>query len=389
MRSRAWVEIDLTALRTNYRTIRERVGSRVGIIPMVKAGCYGLRSPAVIDVFEAEGPWGYGVATVAEGIELREGFDGRRPPVRRPILVVTPIPPGGEQDAAEAQLTACISDLDGLDRWSAAARRQRTTLDFHVEVDTGMGRAGFDWREVQSWATAVRERVGPQLRWTGVFTHFHSADAADGTSVEVQWERFQDTLSRLPVSREDLVVHAANSAAAMRWPEVHADAVRPGIFLYGGHPAPDIEDAAAIAPKPVVAVRARLAMIRDVPPGTTVGYGATHTARSWERWGTLDIGYGDGLPRSLGNRGSAIVRGRRVPIIGRISMDLTVVDLSGVPEAAPGDIVTLIGSDGGEEITVDEVAGQAQTISYEILTGLTPRLPRVLLDGGAPDSETR
>lgn len=380
MRSRAWVEIHVDALSANMSAIRERVGPGTAIIPMVKAGCYGLRSGGVIEALEAHDPWGYGVAAVAEGVELRKGFCGA-PPVERPILVVTPIPPGSEAEAAAARLTPAISDLGALDRWAAEAARSPVPLDFHVEVDTGMGRAGFDWREVQTWGPEIRRRLGPRLRWTGIFTHFQAADAADGAPTELQWARFQDALSQLPVSRDDLLVHACNSAAALRWPEFAADAVRPGIFLYGGHPATAARNDPALAPRPVVAVRTRIALIREVPPGSTVGYGATHVARSWERWGTLTIGYGDGLPRVLGNRGFAIVRGRRVPILGRISMDLTVVDLSDVEDARPGDVATLLGEDGGSSITVDEVADQAGTISYEILTGLGPRLPRVEVGG--------
>jgi alanine racemase len=183
-------------------------------------------------------------------------------------------------------------------------------------------------------------------------------------------------VAQLPVSREDLMVHAANSAAALRWPEYAADAVRPGIFLYGGHA---VGEPVVGVPQPlaVASVRARIALIRQVPPGSTVGYGATYAARGWERWATLGIGYGDGLPRSLGNRGAALVRGQRVPIIGRISMDMTVVDITAAGGAGVGDVATFIGRDGDAEITVDEVAQHAGTIAYEILTGFTPRLPRV------------
>jgi alanine racemase len=240
-----------------------------------------------------------------------------------------------------------------------------------------MGRAGFDWRETGAWGPAVRDRAGAGLTWQGVFTHFHGADAADGSQTATQWKRFGDAIAQLPVSREDLMVHAANSAATVRWPEYAADAIRPGIFLYGGHPAPNVED--VIRPEPVVALRARLVHVRRAPPGTTVGYGATHVARNWERWGTLAIGYGDGLPRALGNQGRALVRGTPVPIIGRISMDMTVVDITAVPDAEPGDVVTLIGHDGGSGIAVEEVASHAGTINYEILTGLTARLPRVVV----------
>ncbi|HUF49971.1 MAG TPA: alanine racemase [Longimicrobiales bacterium] len=367
--TRAWVEVDLDALRQNFRTVRAAIGPRPAIIAMVKADAYGLGAARVVRALEPLEPWAYGVATADEGAALRELG------VRRPILVFGPLPPRAVPLAARARMTATISDLPSLDRWVAAATE--SPLDFHVEIDTGMGRAGFDWRDTPQWSAAVRQRVGDAVRWTGAMTHFHGADSADATATAAQWERFQDALKQLPVSREDLLVHAANSAAALRWPEYAADAVRPGIFLYGGNPA---LEGGAPSPQPVVAVRARLALIREVPPGSTVGYGATHVARRWERWGTLAIGYGDGLPRRLGNRGSAIIRGRVVPFVGRISMDLTVVDITGVPEAAVGDAVTLIGADHGAEILLDDVAALAETISYEILTGLRPRLPRVEKD---------
>ncbi|HEX6306728.1 MAG TPA: alanine racemase [Longimicrobiales bacterium] len=367
LQARAWVEVDLSALRDNYRAVREAVGARTAIIAMVKADAYGLGVGRVVRALEPLEPWGYGVATADEGAALRDLG------VQRPIVVFGPLPPAAVATAARAGLTATISDVAGLERWAAAA--VPAPLDFHVEIDTGMGRAGFDWRETPIWAESVLAHcAGDRVRWTGVMTHFHGADSADATASATQWERFRDALGQLPMAREGLMVHAANSAAALRWPEFAADAVRPGIFLYGGHPA---ADAGVPAPRPVVSVRARLVLVRDVPPGSTVGYGATHIAREWERWGTLAIGYGDGLPRRLGNRGSAVVHGTIVPFIGRISMDMTVVDLSRVPDARTGDVVTLIGSDGGAAISLDEVAARAETISYEILTGLRPRLPRV------------
>jgi len=368
--------VDLDAVRENFLTVRRAVGPGPGIIAMVKADAYGVGAERVVRALEPLGPWGYGVATAAEGAALR------RAGVQRPILVVSPLSREAMRTAAEAGLIISISSLDMLDEWAALARRRGEPLEFHAEVDTGMGRAGFDWREAAEWGEALRSRSGDVVRWTGVYTHFQGADAADRAATALQWERFSDALVQLPVSREDLMVHAANSAAALRWPEYAADAVRPGIFLYGGHPAPALGPEELPAPRPVVAVRARLVLVRNVPPGSTVGYGATHVARGWERWGTLAIGYGDGLPRSLGNRGSALVRGRRVAILGRVSMDMTVVDLTAVPEAQVGDVATLIGRDGDEEIALDEVAAQAGTIGYEILTGLTARLPRVETTNG-------
>jgi alanine racemase len=366
--ARAWIEVNASALRANFEAVRARVGARTALLPMVKADGYGLGAAWVVRQLEPLGPWGFGVAAASEGAALRALG------VRRPIVVFSPLAAPALAQAARGQLSIAISDLGTLQRWAALAE-QSESLDFHLEIDTGMGRAGFDWRETAVWSPAVRAFCSERLRWAGVYTHFQAADAADRSATAVQWERFRDAIAQLPVSRENLMVHAANSAAALRWPEFAADAVRPGIFLYGGHPArgqPDLP-----APQPVAAVRALVALVRTVPPGSTVGYGATHAARAPETWATVGIGYGDGWPRSLSNRAHALVRGNRVKVIGRISMDLTVVDVTGITGVQAGDEITFIGRDGDEEITVDDVAAQAETISYEILTGFTARLPRL------------
>jgi alanine racemase len=261
--SRAWVEVDLSALRANYEVVRGRVGPDVAMIPMVKANGYGLGAERVVRALEPLAPWGYGVAAAAEGAALRDIG------ITRPILLTSPLPPQDVLVAARAGLTASISDVASLERWRAAAR-VTGPLDFHVEVDTGMGRSGFDWRAAAEWGGAVLEEAA-LTRWTGIYTHMHSADAgAEGAAAtRTQWTRFQDTLSRLPVPATTLLVHAANSATALRWPGYAANAVRPGIFLYGGL----VLDAAAAAaedvpsPAPVVSVRARVVLVRDAPPG--------------------------------------------------------------------------------------------------------------------------
>ncbi len=370
MQARAWVDVRLAAIRANFETVRRIAGERRAILAMVKADAYGMGALRAVRVIEPLSPWGYGVATADEGVALREGG------VVRPIVVCSPLPPQSVDTAAKAGLIATISDIESLERWAAAAV-WHGPLEFHVEIDTGMGRSGFDWRETGAWAEPVREAAsGGQLRWSGVFTHFHSADAVDAGPSQTQWKRFGDALAQLPVSCEDLMVHASNSAAALRWPEFGADAVRPGIFLYGGTGVEALVRGVP-APEPVASVRARVTRVRGVPPGTAVGYGGIWVARGWERWATLSIGYADGLRRSLANGGCALIRGCRVPIIGRISMDLTVVEVSAVPDVAVGEVATLLGRDGESEITVDDVAARAGTISYEILTGLSRRLPRV------------
>lgn len=377
MVSRAWVEVDEGALRRNLRRVRDAAGPAASVVPMLKANAYGLGVQAVLRMVRAELAadelFAIGVAAVAEGEELRAlGWTGR-------VVVFAPAPPDELPRAARAGLTLALSDAGAVRGWADAARREGRRLAFHAEIDTGMGRAGFRFDRVAEWGPAVQAAAADLLEWEGCFTHFHSADEPELAPTDEQQRRFLHTLDALPPPPGGTVrrvMHSANSAAALRRNGYGGDVVRPGIFLYGGAAGPDAR------PEAVASLRARIALVKEVPAGWSCGYGATYTARRPERWGTLSIGYGDGLPRALSpGGGEALVRGRRVPIIGRISMDMTVVDLTEVPEAEAGDAATLIGRDGGEEITVDEVAAWVGTISYEILTGLTPRLPRLYLDG--------
>lgn len=362
-RARAWVEVDAAALRANLAHIREAAAG-AAVVPMVKANAYGLGVRNTVAVLEAEEPDGYGVATVEEGLELR-AFG-----IERRVLVMTPPPAASLSAAVDGGLILCLSDLDSLRALAAEAARRGRRASFHMEVDTGMGRAGLDWRLAEVWGGEVAALAAGPLRCGGCYTHFHSADEA-AVTIDRQWTRLQEAVGHLSLSA-DAWVHACNSAAVLRRPQYAASAVRPGIFLYGGASAPDLP-----RPAPVAAVRARITLVRDIPAGSSLGYGATHVARAGERWATVAIGYGDGLPRALGNRGHALVRGRRVPLVGRISMDVTVVEISRVPHARAGDIVTFMGCDRDEEITVEEVADHAGTINYEVLTGLTGRLPRI------------
>lgn len=369
--------MDEAALRRNLRRVKDAAGPGASVVPMLKADAYGLGVEAVLRTVRAELSagelWAVGVAAVQEGEQLRAlGWTGR-------VVVFAPAPPDEFARAARAGLTLALSDLEGVRRWAQAARQAGRPLAFHAEIDTGMGRAGFPHASAAAWGREAHALAGDLLRWEGCFTHFHSADEPDLEPTDEQERRFLHALDALPPPREGeerRVVHSANSAAALRRHGFGLDLVRPGIFLYGGSAGPDA------VPEPVAALRARIAVVREVPAGWTCGYGATYTARRPERWGTLSIGYGDGLPRTLSPAGGeALVHGRRVPVIGRISMDMTVVDLTDVPQARAGDAATLVGRDGGEAIGLDEVAAKCGTISYEILTGLGARLPRVYVDG--------
>lgn len=383
-RERAWVEVDTGALLRNYRQLRAAAGPGVKLIPMVKADGYGLGARRVVESLAQADPYGFGVATVDEGLALR------RAGVRAPVMIYGPVPPGALGRAVQGRLIPTVSDLGALDALqalaaargprghdvpasrTATAPRHDAPIPFQVEVDTGMGRAGFPLAgAVGDWWPRVLAADADGLRLVGVYTHLHSADEADLASARQQIERFRDFVHAVEGIGPDTLVHFANSAGVLRLPQGFANAARPGIYLYGGRPGP-----VPVPPEPVAAVRARIVLARRVPAGATASYGATYKARRPERWATVAIGYGDGLPRALGNRGRALAAGRTLPIVGRITMDMTVLRLDDDANPSPGDAVTFIGRDGDAAIGLHEVAALANTIDYEILTGLSPRLPR-------------
>lgn len=314
---------------------------------MVKANAYGVGVDAVVRALEPLDPWGYGVATVEEGRELR------RLGVTRAVVVFTPVLSDDLPLCREANLRPVLDDPAVIESWDGP---------YHLEIDTGMGRGGFRWDDPE----AIRCALGRPPE--GIFTHFHSADT-DPASVGRQLERFRAVLAELPALP---LVHAGNSAGAFRV-TTGFDLVRPGIFLYGGR----VGDGQPV-PAPVVTVRARIVSVRRVSRGDTVSYGATWTA-SWDTTiATLAIGYADGVPRACHGKASVWYRGRRCPVVGRVTMDMTMVDCGpdeGVVER--GDVATLIGRDSGGETTIDEFAAWADTISYEIIAGLGRRLDRL------------
>lgn len=367
------MEVNASALRRNLARLRKEVGEGTGLLPLVKADAYGVGLERAVSALEKEDPWGFGVATVEEGLAIR------RFGLRCPVIVLSPAPRGVYREGILGGLTFSVSSVEAVRELSNAANALDRDLSLHVEVDTGMGRSGFSWRNAQEWGGEVEALTVGRVRWEGVFTHFHSADRENDPSIAEQVERFRGALALLPKgSSGERICHLGNSAGAFRRLAMHGDLIRPGIFLYGG-----VAGEGVPPPEEVVAVRGRIVLVRTVPPGTTVGYGAEYRSRSQERWATVGIGYGDGLPRALGGRGSGLLRGERVPIIGRISMDLTVVDITGIASGVEvGEVVTFIGSDGEQSISLEEVAEQAGTINYEILTGLTPRLPRIWHEDG-------
>lgn len=352
--TRAWVDVDPGALAANARTLSALSGSR--LLPMVKANGYGLGAIEVVRALEPLEPWGYGVASVDEGGALR------REGVSRPILVVSPLLPDAVDLHLAHDLRPTIGDLQALDAWCS-----RTNQPFHVEIDTGMSRAGLRWDDGAAVASAAA-RLRTEPGWEGVFTHFHSADT-DPASAAGQWERFQAVLAALP--RVPTLVHAANSAGALQGRRYAGDLIRPGIFLYGG-------SAGGVAPARVAALRARVVAVRQVPAGGSVSYGATWRAPRTTTIATLAVGYADGFPRATRDTSVPGLPPRLVElgaalaaVVGRVTMDMTMVDV-GDGRVRPGDVATIWGG----RVSLDQQAAAAGTIAYELLTALGARVPR-------------
>ncbi len=344
---RAWVEVDLDALVRNARSYVSRASRP--LLPMVKANAYGLGAVPVARALEAVEPWGYGVATTEEGGALRRGG------ITRPIVAFSPLLPDDVNRVVGSGIRPVIGDLGTLRAWLALG-----PLPFHLEIDTGMSRAGLRWDDGELGAAAglLADAEG----WEGVFTHFHSADLSPG-SMRQQGDRFKLALDRL--GRRPALVHYANSAAARWVGPVAADLARPGIYLYGGNAGAEI-------PESVVAVRARVVGLRRIRAGDTVSYAASCRATRDTNIATVAIGYADGVPRSLGNVGSFELDGRLRPIAGRVTMDMTMLDLGDDPSQL-GSVATYFGA----APTLESQAVAAGTISYELLTSLGDRLPRV------------
>ncbi|HEU4632270.1 MAG TPA: alanine racemase [Gemmatimonadaceae bacterium] len=352
--ARAWIHVDLGALVRNGARLARRAG--VPLLPMVKADGYGLGAVPAARALERLDPWAFGVATVAEGRELRGAGIARR------VLVFTPLLPADLAAARALELTPTLHRAADIAAWGSTGR------PWHLAVDTGMNRAGVRWDRVGELADVLR-RHPPE----GAFTHFHSADLADG-SRERQEARFRDALAALPA--RPAVLHAENSPALEHGDRSAWTVARPGVFLYG------VESGGAVRAEPVVALRARIVDLRDVEEGETVSYAATWRAEGRRRIATLAVGYGDGYRRALSNRGTVLLHGRRAPVAGLVTMDMTMVDVTEIP-CAVGDVATLIGADGGECLSVADVARTAQMLSYELLTGLRGRLPRLYGEVGA------
>lgn len=362
-------EIDLGAFRANLDRVRALVGTRVKIIAVVKADAYGHGMQPCAREAIAWGAEMLAVATVDEALTLRETKGFSKPP----ILLMGPSFPDDARDLAKARISVAVGNRELLEANLAECRRDGKPGRIHLKIDTGMGRYGFAPGE----AVEIIGGLGRDAaHLEGLMSHYSVSDSgkpADQEFTQQQTRRLRIIANANKSMGLSFFTHAANSGAVLHHPDAHFDAVRPGVMLYGTHPDPAVVDETL---RQVMSLKTRVVSIHPHAAGDPIGYGRTYTMPHDGRVGLLPIGYGDGLPRSLGNRARVLIRGKRVPIIGRVCMDQVMIDLTGVDGVEVGEEVVLYGAQGSERIGIEEAASIAGTITYEITCQVGKRVPR-------------
>jgi alanine racemase len=369
-RSASVAEIDLSALRHNLQQIKKRIGRRE-ILAVVKANAYGHGAVPIARLLAGgKRSWDIsllGVAYLEEAIQLRKAG------ITDPILLMTGCPIEQIPEIVRYQLTPLLFDTASLLALNRYAVRRGKRVNIHVKLDTGMGRLGLPVSEALPFIQMATEQEG--IRVEGILTHFAEADLKDLSFARKQFEALKQIWTALQKAKTKIrYCHLANSAAIMHFGAAHFNLVRPGLMLYGYSP---LEEESQIPLKPILQLRARVIALKKVPAGTSISYGRTFFTRRESLIATVSIGYADGYPRLLSNRGVMIAKGRRVPVVGRICMDMTMLDVTEAPPLNVGDWVTVIGEEGGEAIWADELARLAETIPYEILCGIGERVLRI------------
>lgn len=367
-----WAEIDLGAVAHNISEIRRVTTPSASVMAVVKANGYGHGAVEVSKTALENGAGWLGVARVAEGAALREAG------IEAPILILGFIPPEQSWEVVRYRFSQAVYTKDMVKSLSDAAAREGMRAKVHLKVDTGMGRLGW-----VAGPEAIREileiAVIPNIEIEGIFTHFAAADSFDKRYTLEQFSRFVGLIESLrKKGLEFPIKHAANSAALMELTETHLDMVRAGITVYGLYPSDEV-DRQIIKLRPAMALKARVAYVKEVPAGFKISYGCTYTTGRPTVIATLPLGYADGYSRLLSSKGEALLHGCRAPVVGRVCMDQFMVDVGHIPGVKIGDEAVLIGRQGEEEISADEVAAKLGTINYEVTCMVSYRVPRVYI----------
>ena len=373
---RTWAEVDFDKLAHNYHALRGLAPAGTKYLGLVKADAYGHGAVPVAKKLEELGADYLGVACLDEAIEVREAG------VKTPILILGCTSSIYAAELVKYNITQACYDLEYAKELSAGAQKAGGTITVHIQCDTGMTRLGFMCHEdpMEKSASEIIKAVKlPGLKAEGIFTHFSDSDGSEEYTM-LQFGRFQDIIQRVrDLGYEFEIRHCANSAATLLYPATYLDMIRPGIVQFGHFPDAKMDHALCDL-VPVLELKSRVATVRDVPANTPVSYGRTNTLTRPSRLAVIPVGYGDGFCRGFSNKLTVLINGKKLPIVGRICMDMCMVDVTDAPDVKEGDVAILYGSDGTNDQPVEAGAEIMNTISYELLCVLTKRIPRIYLN---------
>lgn len=367
---RVCAEINLDAAAYNFNSMKENLEEDTQIIAVVKTDGYGHGAIPIARMAEAfHYIWGFATATVEEALLLR------RAGIHKPILILGYVFPDVCEEIVQNEIRPTVFTFDSARQFSEEAVRQGRTVHLHIKVDTGMSRIGLKDDEESADLISEISRL-PNVETEGLYTHFARADEKDKTDAKKQLERYQVFSGLVKEKGVNIHMHhCSNSAGIFDLKEANMDAVRAGISIYGLYPSEEI-NRLAVPVTPVLTLKSHVIYVKNIEPGTSVSYGGTYTAEKPMRIATIPVGYGDGYPRSLSGKGSVLIRGQYAPILGRVCMDQFMVDVTGIPETKPGDMVILIGSDGGNGITMEDLGELSGRFNYELACDIGKRVPR-------------
>lgn len=377
---RTWAEIDLDALSYNFKLIRDKVTPGCRVMAIVKADAYGHGAAEVAKTLRLEGADWFGVSNLEEAIQLRQAG------ITEPILILSYTPAEEAARLNAFNLTQTVVTAEYGKRLNEQAQKANIQVRVHFKVDTGMSRVGFFYHDTHRDLSVVEEIAEvatlPNLDVQGIFTHFAVSDEQDGNEfTRDQFNRFRDLISKLKDRGITFrLKHCCNSAATLRFPEMHMDMVRPGLILYGMMPSSFMNDLLPL--KSVMALKTKVSMVKEVPSGETVSYGRIYTTSEKETLATVPIGYADGYSRRLSNRAHMLVHGQKAPVVGRVCMDQCMLDITGIANVKADTTVTVFGVDEGCKLPVEEFAAWSDTINYEAVCEIGKRVPRLFLRNG-------
>jgi len=370
----AWAEVDLKAIAHNIHELRRITNPKARFMAVVKANAYGHGIIEVARQSLENDVEVLGVTNIEEGIQIRKAG------INAPVLILSYAPPEQSKELIEFDLTQTVYSYETAKSLSEAASAYGKKIRVHIKVDTGMGRLGL-LRRIKDSSVSEVESISrlPMLELEGIYTHFATADKSDRSYASKQFEIFMDFLNQLRIAGLEIpVTHAANSAAIINMPETHLDMVRAGISIYGLYTSEEV-DRSIIKLKPAMELKTKIIHLKKVPAGFKVSYGITYETEKPTTIATVSIGYADGFNRLLSSKGRMLVCGHSAPIVGRVCMDLTMLDVGEIPEVVMEEEVVVFGKQGNSSITVDEIASTINTINYEVVSTIMDRVPRIYL----------